>query len=121
MSLTSKEFYQKIKSIVEKDKRYSINAYFFVFEALDFTLKEIGQKRHVTGLELLEGIKKYSLQLFGPLAKMVFNTWGIKKTDDFGEIVFNLVENKLMSKTEKDTKNEFKDVFDFDDVFRFDA
>jgi len=104
--------------ILKKDIRYQREAYNFVFEALEYTLKKIGKRRHISGGELLDGIRKYALQQFGPLSKMVFNKWGVSRTDDFGEIVFNLVEVGLMGKTEEDSKDDFKDRYDFNEVFK---
>jgi uncharacterized repeat protein (TIGR04138 family) len=107
-----------IDIILKKDNRYQSEAYKFVFEALEYTLKKIGTHRHISGKELLDGIRNYALQQFGPLAKMVFNKWGISRTDDFGEIVFNLVDVGLLGKTETDSKDDFKDRYDFNDVFK---
>jgi uncharacterized repeat protein (TIGR04138 family) len=102
---------------LKQDARYRREAYDFIFEALEFTLKKIKEKRHISGQELLDGIRDYALQQFGPLAKMVFNKWGVHKTDDFGEIVFNLVNAGLLGKTEQDSKDDFKGRYDFNDVF----
>ncbi|MDI6733452.1 MAG: hypothetical protein QME51_05465 [Planctomycetota bacterium] len=107
-----------LDKILEKDHRYQREAYLFVFEALEYTLKKISERRHVSGEELLEGIREYALEQFGPLAKMVFNKLGVHKTDDFGEIVFNLVEVKLLGRTEQDSKDNFKDKYNFDEVFK---
>jgi uncharacterized repeat protein (TIGR04138 family) len=107
----------QIRKIIDRDPRYPLQAYLFVFEALEFTLKRLKQRRHVTGKELLEGIREYALQEFGGLAKMVFNQWNVNSTEDFGEIVFNLVEAGLMGKTETDSKNDFKNGYNFDDAF----
>ncbi|MCK4674060.1 hypothetical protein KAT67_08775, partial [candidate division WOR-3 bacterium] len=65
----------------------------------------------------LEGIKDLALNRYGSTAKMVFNHWGIKKTVDLGDIVFNMVNAKLLSKTEEDSLDDFKDVYNFEDVF----
>jgi len=106
-----------LSAVLKKDARYRREAYDFIFEALEFTLKRIKEKRHISGQELLDGIRDYALQQFGPLAKMVFNKWGVHKTDDFGEIVFNLVNAGLLGKTEHDSMDDFKDRYDFADVF----
>ncbi len=106
-----------LRKIVEKDKRYPLEAYYFVLEALQFTRKKLHKEKHVTGNELLEGIKDLALSHYGPMAKVVFEHWGIKKTVDFGNIVFNMVNEKVLSKTEEDSINDFKDVYDFDEVF----
>ena len=109
-----------LEEIIRKDKRYALEAYTFVFEALGFTLKKIGERRHVSGQELLEGIRQYAIRQFGLLAKMVFNSWGVYKTGDFGEIVFNMVEAGLMGRNKQDTKDDFKDIYNFDDAFSSD-
>jgi uncharacterized repeat protein (TIGR04138 family) len=74
--------------------------------------------RHITGQELLNGIRDYALAQFGPMAITVFEEWGIRKCPDFGEIVFNMVEIGLLAKTESDTRADFEGGYDFDDVFR---
>jgi uncharacterized repeat protein (TIGR04138 family) len=114
-------FEDRLKALACADGRFDIQAYRFVYEALDHTLKAIGCKRHVTGRELCEGIRDLALEQFGGLALMVFDRWGIRRTADFGAIVFNLVEAQLMSRSENDSLEDFDDVFDFREVFRFDA
>lgn len=106
-----------LKEILKKDTRYTAEAYGFIFETLDFTIKEIGKRRHVSGQELLKGIRQYAIKQFGMLAKMVFNSWGIYKTDDFGELVFNLVDAGLMGKTDEDNMDNFKNGYDFNKAF----
>lgn len=96
-------------------------AYVFIFEALDYTVDRIaGEKRHVSGRELLEGIRALAIDQFGPMAKLVFKNWGVTCTEDFGHLVFNLVQDGLMGKTETDSINDFKDVFNFNDAFSLD-
>ncbi len=117
--------YEKLKSILNKDNRYSIYAYQFVFEALSFTAKSLGkdsnsprdEDRHIAGQQLLVGIQKYALQQYGYMTYVVFSLWGVKKDIDFGEIVFNLVENGLMGKTETDSREDFRGICDFKTVF----
>lgn len=103
--------------ILEKDPRYKKEAYFFVLEALDYSRKKFKVERHVTGRQLLEGIKELALNRFGPMAKLVFEYWGVRETIDFGNIVFNMVEEKILSKTEEDKIEDFKDVYNFEEVF----
>lgn len=114
----TKRLVDPLSEIIRKDHRYPREAYEFVFEALEFTFEMIGKKRQVSGQELLEGIKKYAREKFGPLAPTVFHCWNVYKTDDFGEIVFRLVEAGLMSKTEEDSKEDFRNGFDFEKTFR---
>ena len=107
-----------LEKIIDKDKRYKKDAYEFLLEALAFTQNKEKAHRHVSGQELLLGIKEYALTRFGGMSKTVFEHWGIKNTEDFGEIVFNMVNAGLLSKTETDSKNDFKGVYNFTDAFR---
>lgn len=126
----------KPKNIVEllaADKRYRREAYAFVFEALRYAHDQLGlgtptpaealetptaeaadAQRHLTGRELCEAIRKLALDQFGYMAKTVLNSWGVHKTGDFGEIVFNLIDIGEMSKTKHDRREDFDDVFDFE-------
>ena len=113
------------EQILPRDTRYEIAAYLFLYEALAYTQKALGrtgpdlrqEEKHVSGKELLEGIREYAARQFGPLAPTVFRSWGIRRTEDFGEIVFNLVESKLLGKTQSDSRDDFADGFDFDRAF----
>jgi len=106
-----------IEKICERNTRYRPQAYRFVYEALDYTVQRLGERRHVTGRELCQGIRRFALEQFGMLAPEVFREWGITRTDDFGEIVFTLVENGLLGRTEQDTRDDFRAVFDFEKAF----
>ncbi len=77
-----------------------------------------GKIRHVSGQELLGGIRSYALEQFGPMALTVLNEWGVRKCEDFGELVFNMVESHLLAKTKKDSRDDFKGGYDFDTAFR---
>lgn len=89
----------------------------FLYAALDYTIKKKGKPVHVSGQELLEGVKELAIQKFGMLARVVFEHWGVCCTDDFGEIVFNLVAEGMLRKTEDDSKEDFQDRYDFKEVF----
>ena len=115
-------YQETVFEICKKDPRYHPDAYFFLVEALDVTVKDIRKNqpdhgRHVTGKELLEGIKEYALDEFGPLTFTVFAEWGIHATLDFGEIVFNLVESGILGKTDTDSRKDFTEGYDFFEVF----
>lgn len=121
--MQKKSFEEVIDQIVAKDKRYAPDAYLFVREALDYTQNKLFKHKpretpHVTGQELLEGIREFALKQFGPLTMLVFDEWGIHSTEDFGEIVFNMVDAGLLAKTEKDSRADFANGYDFDEVFR---
>ncbi|MFH1760984.1 MAG: Minf_1886 family protein [bacterium] len=103
--------------IRERDNRYKAQAYLFVLGSLDYTIKEVGQRRHVTGSELSHGIKHFALDQFGPTAGLVLKHWGLKVTRDFGNIVFNLIDIGLMHKTDTDRVEDFENVFDFSQAF----
>ena len=121
-------FNAKLAEVVRKDPRYAYEAYEFIFQALHHTQQMLGRlppekkddaddpaqepRHHVSGRQLLEGARSLALREFGLMAPTVFAMWGIRKTDDFGEIVFNLVEAELMSKTAEDTRADFHDLFD---------
>jgi len=115
-------FEEVVEQLYTQDPRFARDAYHFTREALDFTQKLIsrenkGTVRHVTGQELLEGIRQYALQQYGPMTVTVLDDWGIKNCRDFGEIVFNMVENGLLAKTPKDTREDFQNGYDFIDAF----
>ncbi|MBT9132774.1 hypothetical protein B9J77_01370 [candidate division NPL-UPA2 bacterium Unc8] len=110
------DFFRKIEELAEKDNRYHPDAYSFTMDALNFTQSRL-KKLHVSGQELLDGIREYGLQQFGLMTRTVFEHWGIRKTEDFGEIVFNMIEMGLMSKTDQDSKDDFKSRYDFQEVF----
>ena len=109
--------------ILAKDVRYTREAYHFLKDALDFTQKTIGKenhggtRHHVTGQELLDGLRQYSLQQFGPMTVTVFEEWGVLSCKDFGELVFNMVESGLLAKTDRDSRDDFQNGYDFTDAF----
>lgn len=116
------DFNKKINRIIERDPRYKADAYEFVMLALSRTQKDLSRKGHVSGQELLKGIRRFGMDQFGPMTKTVFNNWGVEKTADFGAIVFNMIDHGLMSKNEQDSPDDFKDIYDFNkDLNVFDS
>jgi uncharacterized repeat protein (TIGR04138 family) len=116
-------FDEAVELILVRDARYTREAYTFVREALDFTQKLIVKEkrsriRHVSGQELLDGIRQFALQQFGPMTVTVLAEWGIRSCKDFGEIVFNMVETGLLAKTDRDSRDDFQNGYDFTDAFR---
>ncbi len=103
--------------ILKKDKRYTTEAYLFVREGLDHTVKKLDKPRHVSGKELLDGMREYALQEFGPVTKRVLREWGINECVDFGNIVFNLVNEGLLGKTDEDSIEDFMGGYDFHEAF----
>lgn len=112
--------------LLQQDQRYHLEAYQFVREALAFAQEELHMsgrsgteegENHITGQQLCEAIRQYSLQQYGYMAKTVLNTWGIFSTGDFGEIVYNLIRIKHMKKSPSDRREDFDNVFDFETAF----
>jgi uncharacterized repeat protein (TIGR04138 family) len=122
-----------IAELLRRDRRYHFDAYAFVFEALNYAQEKMGlgsegeidpddpdeqPRRHVTGQQLCEAMRRYAHQQYGYLAKQVLNHWGVTSTSDFGEIVFNLIEIGSLRKTADDRREDFDEVFDFDEAFQ---
>ena len=115
-------FAEALDSIVEIDRRYQRDAYIFLRDALDYTTKQQKKSkgaavRHVAGPELLEGVRRYALKEFGPMALTVFSYWGIERCEDIGHMVFNLIGAGIFGKTEQDSLEDFKSVYTFEDAF----
>ena len=124
-------FRDDLAGVLARDPRFSIQAYAFVFEALEYTkhLKRRSRTpgrsrarstapRHVTGRELCEGARKFALDSYGMMALTVLNLWGLRSTSDIGEVVYNLIASGDLERTPTDTPADFDDVFDFEDAFR---
>ena len=112
----------KIWDIVREDPRYAYEAYEFVCDAVTFTQERLGRlpgedgepddDHHVSGAELARGACELAVREFGMMAPVVFRQWGLKKTDDVGEIVFNLIRAEKLSKSDRDDPDDFRDLFD---------
>jgi len=104
---------ERILNVRRRDRRFARNAYYFALEALDFTLvqygkdKLTGEERHVGAAELMVGIRDYAADQFGPMAAFVFRQWGVRSGEDFGEIVFNLIDAGLLSRRAEDSRLDF--------------
>ncbi len=129
---------ETIAKLLKEDRRYPLEAYIFVFEALNFAQTELGMgsetpsepsgsepgeedpgpQRHVTGQELCQAIRQFAVEQYGYMAKLVLGNWGLRSTGDFGNIVFNLIRIGQMRKTPHDRREDFDDVYDFDSAFR---
>lgn len=120
-----KTFSDVVARIQQEDPRYGRGVYFFIREALDFTLKRREEEaegredacRHVSGQELLDGIRIYALEQYGPMAKTVFDHWNVREGVDFGRIVFQLVEYGVFGRTEEDSLEDFSGSYNFLDAF----
>jgi uncharacterized repeat protein (TIGR04138 family) len=119
------EFSEIVAVICKEDPRYDRKAYKFVSLGLEHTVKDLRKRdagrtdrsRHVTGRELLEGLREFALEQYGPMAKTVLNCWGVERCRDFGAIVFNLIDYNVFSKTESDRPEDFEALYDFEAAF----
>ncbi|WP_422923557.1 Minf_1886 family protein [Singulisphaera sp. PoT] len=121
-----------LAGVLARDPRYPIQAYAFVFEALELTktLKKRSQARsrarlkpapnshHVDGRELCEGARRLALRDYGLMAMSVLSLWGIRSTSDIGEIVYNLIASGDLEKTPSDSRTDFDNVFDFETALK---
>jgi uncharacterized repeat protein (TIGR04138 family) len=122
-----------LAELLRRDKRYRLGAYVFVYDSLQFAQQQLGlgrpngdelastdseEERHITGQQLCEAIRQYAVEQYGGMAKSVLAHWGVRSTGDFGEIVFNLIAIGQMRKTDSDRREDFDNVFDFEDGFR---
>ena len=123
--MKKQNFNEMVNLIVKEDDRYTKEAYGFLKEALDFTMRKEKKRkgklvsknqRHDTGEELLEGVREYALEQYGPMAYTVLTSWGLKMCEDFGEIVFNLIEYGVFSKNDEDSKEDFASIDDFEEA-----
>ena len=109
---------QRILKILERDPRYALGAYEFTRRAVTYASNVVfATGTHVTGWELLEAIRRFAREEYGVLAQNVLESWGVSTTEDFGEIVFHLVDAGLLSKTEDDSKEDFRGVYSFEEAF----
>ena len=106
-----------IERIAAQDGRYLPQAFYFVRQALDYKLHQLGEFRHLGAEELLDGICRLALERFGLMARVVLEQWGVSSTGDFGEIVYLLIEHGLLFKSAEDSKEDFKGVYDFRQAF----
>ena len=127
------KFCDLVEEICKKDKRYKPDAYEFVLQGLNFTQDKLKRhapleiprrgaplltgQAHVSGSELAKGLRDYAINQYGGLAYRVLSHWGINQTQDFGNIVFNMIEKKLLSKADKDSLADFNDLYDFKAAF----
>jgi uncharacterized repeat protein (TIGR04138 family) len=121
--MQGKNFNEIVSLIHKEDPRYAPGAYHFMRHALDYTLQSLGGQgkkplnRHISGAELSEGIRAFAIAQYGPMSHALLREWGIGRTEDFGEIVFNLVEYGVFGKTDDDSRHDFKNLYDFHSAF----
>jgi uncharacterized repeat protein (TIGR04138 family) len=103
-----------------RERRYDERAYLFVLAGLEFCQQRLDERRHITGQELATGCRDLALERFGVMARLVLEHWGIRATADIGHIVFTLVELGMLLSQPNDTREDFEDVFNFDQAFERD-
>jgi uncharacterized repeat protein (TIGR04138 family) len=117
------DFTEAVDLIIARDPRYDREAYGFLRDALDYTVKlrkksrESGDTGHVSGQQLLEGVRLFALKQFGPMVVTVFGYWGIRSCEDFGEMVYNLIRTEVFGKTDSDSIDDFKGAYSFQEAF----
>jgi len=112
-----RSFAAGLEDVLREDPRYAREAYYFVMEALSFTCRDLEREGHVSGRELLKGLRKYALGEYGPMARVTLAEWGIERCEDVGNIVFNLVGHNLLRKTDEDSIEDFASGYDFHEAF----
>jgi len=115
-------FEQSVSTAVAHDPRYAAEAYSFLKDALDFTIRRQKKSRakepgHVSGEELCHGVREFAIQQFGPMVPTLFETWGVHSTRDIGEMVFNLINAGAFSKSDADNVEDFDSIYEFSDAF----
>lgn len=115
-------FDQALKNISQRDRRFDIAAYYFLKQALDYTVSEYAKKdpeasQHVTAADLLFGFRDLALREFGPMAASLFSEWGVTCCSDIGDMVFLLIEEGMFGKQDSDNRNDFAELYDFKEVF----
>jgi uncharacterized repeat protein (TIGR04138 family) len=121
-SMTKVPFEKSVTEAISRDPRYHADAYAFLREALDYTIRTAQKSRgketgHVSGPELCRGFRDFAMQQYGPMVPTILESWGIHTTRDIGEMVFNLIETGAFSQSESDSRTDFDNVFDFADAF----
>lgn len=123
MTLPDTEYEAAMERIIDEDPRFTLEGYEFVREALDFTVSALNRDdegtrpQHVNGRELLAGIRDYALKQFGPMAASLLNRWNIQSTEDIGTMVFLMVEEGVLGRTDKDSIHDFSNGYDFEKTF----
>ncbi len=119
--MTDLQFAEEILlQLQERYPRFHGKAYLFLLSALHHVLERLDEPRHISGQELSEGAREIALERYGPMARTVLEHWGIHTTDDLGDIVFALVDCGILVKQTEDRREDFCDVFDFEEAFELD-
>lgn len=115
------DFAEAVEVLTDAEPRYHRDAYFFLRDGLDHSVKlrkrQLGESGHVTGQQLCEALRQVAIKSFGPMVPTVFEYWGVRTTDDFGEMVWNLIDLGVFGQTANDSREDFRNVFSFYEAF----
>ena len=103
-----------------REQRFHEHAYLFVLSALEFCQSRLAERRHIAGRELARACRDLALERYGVMARLVLEHWGLRTTQDIGDVVFTLVDLGLLISQPADSRLDFVDVFDFDQAFERD-
>ena len=109
--------HQALRALLAHDSRYHPNAYALVLGVVQQAVRRLPKPRHISGRELLDALRQEALEAYGPMTRIVLNTWGLRTTDDVGEVVFRLIAAGFLSKSPEDHPEDFRDVYRFEEVF----
>ena len=107
------DFWEAVRRIRSKDARFAPELYSFVMETLDYTMQRMGERRHISAVELLEGLCRYARVKFGLMASTVLDRWGVDAPSDIGAVVYQLVEAGILSRRESDQLRDFDVSYNF--------
>ena len=102
------EFDRKVSQLLERDSRFDRSVYSFTSEAVAFTVSALSRRRHVSAAELLEGFRAFAVKTYGAVAGSVMESWGVKKEDDVGTVVYQMIEAGLLRASEEDSPEDFR-------------
>lgn len=112
-------FQLAVHQVQQRDTRYSVQGYAFICDSLAHTVRMLErdskEDQHVAGPELLQGLRDLALDQFGPLALLVLNDWGIRCSEDVGNMVYNMIEVGYFGKNESDRLEDFSDGVSLDE------
>ena len=116
--MTDLQFAEEVlDQLQEKHPRFHGKSYLFLLSALHHVIQGLEEPRHISGQELANGVRRLALERYGPMARTVLQHWGIHATEDLGDIVFALVECGVLVRQEGDNREDFREVFDFEEAF----
>lgn len=108
---------ETLGQLQRRNPRFAVEAYLFVLGGLHRKLAQLDRPRHISGAELAGSVRDLAIERFGLLARVVLEHWGVHSTEDIGEIVFLLVDHGVLTKEESDRREDFADVYSFEEVF----